>query len=109
VSERTRKLNEAIETTHDCKAVHVGTEIVEEFFRNSVVWNGAVEIFDLEGYPKAKRCYAWSYPLTNDPEYVTVLEIPPVDSAESAVRVGHCEGPTALKDALQALTAFFTP
>jgi hypothetical protein len=109
VSERIRKLNEAIETTHDCKAVHVGTEIVEEFFRDSIAWNGLVEIFDLKGHPKAKRCYAWSYPVTNDPEYVTVLEIPPVNSAESAVRVGRCEGPTTLKSALRVLTAFFTP
>jgi hypothetical protein len=106
VSERIRKLNEAIETTHDCKAVHVGTEIVEEFFRNSVAWNGAVEIFDLAGHPKAKRCYAWRYPVTDDTQCVTVLEIPPVDSAESAVRMGHCQWPRALKNALRALTAF---
>jgi len=109
VSERIRKLGEAIETTHECNAVHVGTEIVVEFFRDSVAWNGLVEIFDLKGHPKAKRCYAWSYPVTDDTQCVTVLEIAPIDSAESAVRVGHCEGPTALKNALRALTAFFTP
>lgn len=107
MSERIRKLNEAIETTHECKAVHAGTEIVIEFFRESIAWNGLVEIFDLEGHPKAKRCYAWSYPGTNDTQYVIVLEIPPVDSAESAARVGHCKWPTALKNAFFALTAFY--
>jgi hypothetical protein len=86
--------------------VHVGTEIVVEFFRDSVAWNGLVEIFDLKGHPKAKRCYAWSYPVTNDTRYVTVLEVPPVDSAESAVRVGHCGWLTALKNALRALSPF---
>jgi hypothetical protein len=92
VSPRIRKLIESIETTHKCKAVHVGTEIVVEFFRDSVAWNGIVEIFDLEGNRKAKRCYAWSYPVTNDTQYVTVLEIPPVNSAESAVRMAIASG-----------------
>jgi hypothetical protein len=67
--------------------VHVGTEIVVEFFRDGVAWNGLVEIFDLKGHPKAKRCYAWSYPVTDDTQCVTVLKTRPVDSAESAVRV----------------------
>jgi hypothetical protein len=92
MSPRVRKLRGAIETTHKCKAVHVGTEIVVEFFRDSVAWNGIVEIFGLEGHPKAKRCYAWSYPVTNDTQYVTVLEIPPVNSAESAVRMAIASG-----------------
>jgi hypothetical protein len=109
MSQRLRTLNEAIERTHECKALHAGTEIVMECFRDSVAWNGLVEVFDLKGHPKAKRCYAWSYsyPATNaPPQYVIVLEIPPVDSAESAARVGHCEWPTAFKNALRALTGF---
>jgi hypothetical protein len=32
-------------------------------------------------------CYAWSFLENGKPEYTTVLEIPPVDSAESAVKV----------------------
>ena len=106
MSERIKKLNEAIEARLDCQAVHTGTEIVTEFFRDSITWNGAVEIFDLKGHPKAKRCYAWSYPVTNDTQYVIVPEIVPVDSAESAARMGHGRWPTALKNALRALTAF---
>jgi hypothetical protein len=45
-----------------------------------------LEVFDLTGHPKAKRCYAWSY---GEPEeIITILELPPVDSPESAVKVG---------------------
>ncbi len=104
MTECIRKLSEAIETTHECNAVHVGTEIVVEFFRDGVAWNGLVEIFDLKDHPKAKRCYAWSYPVTDDTQCVTVLKTRPVDSAESAVRVGHCQWPKALKNALHTLT-----
>jgi hypothetical protein len=42
---------------------------------------------DIEGHPKAKRCYAWSFLENGQPQYTTVLEIPPVDSPESAVKV----------------------
>jgi hypothetical protein len=65
VTERIAKLKEAVETMHRCKAVHVGSEPVIELFQGQVAWDGVVEIFDLNGHPKAKRCYAWSY-LEND-------------------------------------------
>ena len=48
------------------------------------------EIFDLTGHPKAKRCYAWldaSGPHNEFMRFVAVLEIPPVDSAVTAVRL----------------------
>jgi hypothetical protein len=41
----------------------------------------------LATHPKAKRCYTWSYVEHGEPQYVTVLEIPPVDSAETAVKI----------------------
>jgi hypothetical protein len=38
------------------------------------------------GHPKAKRCYGWSY---DEPEqFITILELPPVTDANSAVKVG---------------------
>jgi len=63
---------------------------VHEVFRGETVWQGDVEVFDLTGHPKAKRCYAWSH-LDGAKDYrerfVAVLEIPPVDSAKRAVQV----------------------
>jgi hypothetical protein len=56
-------------------------------FRGEVAWDGIVETFDIEGHSKAKRCYAWSFLENGEPQYTTVLEIPPVDSPQSAVKV----------------------
>ena len=63
---------------------------IHEVFRGQTVWQGKVEVFDLTGHPKAKRAYGWSHlDGKNDEEerFVTVLEIPPVESALTAVRV----------------------
>jgi hypothetical protein len=38
------------------------------------------------GHPKAKRCYGWSY--GNPEEFITIVGLRPVDSAQSAVNVG---------------------
>jgi hypothetical protein len=44
----------------------------------------AIEVFDLFGHQKAKRCYGWSF---GEPEeLIMVLELPPVDSAQTAGR-----------------------
>lgn len=51
---------------------------------------GNVEVFELHGHPKAKRAYAWSHkdgPDDSGERFVTVLEIPPVVSPETAVKV----------------------
>ena len=60
-----------------------------ETFRGKVVWDGQVEVFDLEGHPKAKRCYAWSHQegdKETERRYVAVLGLPPVNSPLDAVR-----------------------
>jgi hypothetical protein len=87
VSPRIAKIKDAIETMHRCTAHHVASEPVIELFNGEVAWDGVVETFELGGHPKAKRCYAWSYMERSDTQYVTVLELPPVDSAETAVKV----------------------
>ena len=48
---------------------------------------GTVEVFDLVGHTKAKRAYAWAYRDGDQNKTVAVLEIPPVDSAQTAVEV----------------------
>jgi len=52
-----------------------------------VAWDGDVEIFDIQGHPKARRCYAWSYEEGGETQHVTLLEILPVNSAETPVKV----------------------
>jgi hypothetical protein len=80
----------AVSQLHDCGAVYVRTVPVSEVFQGQTVWQGDVEVFDLHGHPKAKRAYAWSHLDGKNDErtqFVAVLEIPPVDSPESAVKV----------------------
>jgi hypothetical protein len=77
----------AIKATHGCDSRHVESVLVHEIFRGETAWEGIVEIFDLTGHLKAKRCYAWRYREGEEWFYVAVLEIPPVDSAETAVKI----------------------
>ena len=86
MSERIEQLRVAVETMHHCKASHEASTPVLETFRNKKVWEGVVESFALTGHPKAKRCYAWSYQDRGETQYVTALEIPPVESPITAVR-----------------------
>jgi hypothetical protein len=59
---------------------------VHEVFNGKTLWQGNVEVFELTGHPKAKRCYGWTH---GDPEqFMTILKLPPVTDAQSAVKVG---------------------
>jgi hypothetical protein len=86
VSERIEQLRLAGETMRYCTARHEASTPIRDTFRNQVVWEGVVESFALNGHPKAKRCYAWSFQDNCETQYVTALEIPPVESPITAVR-----------------------
>jgi hypothetical protein len=80
------RLQMVIQQLHKCGAVWIESVPVHEVFRGETLWQGNVEVFILSGHPKAKRCYGWSY---GEPEqFITILELPPVDSAQAAVKVG---------------------
>ena len=60
-----------------------------EEFQGETVWQGEVEVFDIRGHPKAKRAYAWAHATGENDKarrYVAVLELPPVDSPQTAVK-----------------------
>jgi hypothetical protein len=81
-------IRKAIKAMHGCDSRHVESVPVHEVFEGQTAWQGTVEIFDLIDHAKAKRAYAWQYQDGPDEiKTVAVLEIPPVDSAEGAVRV----------------------
>lgn len=80
----------AVSQLHNCGATHAKTVPVHEVFQGKTVWQGDVEVFDLHGHAKAARAYAWSHLDGQHDErtrFVAVLEIPPVESAETAVRL----------------------
>ena len=72
---------------HGCESLHVESVPVKEVFEGQTAWEGTVEVFDLVGYEKARRAYAWSYRDGDHNKTVAVLAIPPVDSPQSAVKV----------------------
>ena len=74
----------------NCGAAWRESVPVHEIFRGKTIWRGEVEVFDLMGHPKAKRAYGWSQPENADgsgERFVAVLEIPPVDSPKTAVKM----------------------
>ena len=81
------ELKNAIRTMHGCDSRHVESVAVVERFEGKIAWQGTVEVFDLIAHPKAKRAYAWTYRDEDHVRSVAVLEIPPLDSAKSAVKV----------------------
>ena len=75
------RLQVAVQQLHNCGATWRESVHVREVFRGETLLDGEIEVFDLTGHPKARRCYGWSHPdgLDNKTErFVTVLEIPPV-------------------------------
>lgn len=75
---------------HGCQATHVDTVPVHERFQGKTVWQGEVEVFDIQGHPRARRCYGWSHREGKNDQgerFVAVLELPPISSAQTAVRV----------------------
>lgn len=83
------ELRDVIHELHGGKATHIVSVPVKDVFRGETVWDGIVEVFDLEGHPQANRVYAWIHD-TGDPskpfKHVAVLHIPPVVSPLTAVR-----------------------
>jgi hypothetical protein len=73
---------------HGCDATYVETVPVVEQFQGETIFQGDVEVFDITGHPKATRGYGWGYVATDSGgrRYFTVLELPPVDSPQSAVK-----------------------
>jgi hypothetical protein len=85
------ELQDAIRDLHGSESSHVSTINVLETFQGQTVWQGDVELFALHSHPKAERCYAWAHETDKGKRYVVVLELPPVDSAQKAVRAAIVE------------------
>ena len=83
------RLKMVVEQLHNCSARYLMTVPIHEKFQGKTVWKGEVEVFELTGHPKAKRAYGWSHldkPDDSAERFVTVLELPPVESALTAVK-----------------------
>jgi hypothetical protein len=76
----------AIKHTYHCATRYLGSRQVAETLPGETTWKGIVDIFALLGHPKAQRCYAWQWPQGGKTTTIVVLEIPPVTSAQTAVK-----------------------
>lgn len=83
-------LLDAIHHLHGVEARHVETVHVHEKTPDGreTVWEGAVEVFALNGHPSgATRCYAWSEPTPKGARrFFAALHVGAVDSAARAVQ-----------------------
>ncbi|MBL1257881.1 hypothetical protein [Methylocystis sp. Sn-Cys] len=78
----------AVESQHGGIATHVESVPVKETFQGQTVWEGVVEVFDLEGCPNATRAYAWSSPIEGSDKrrFYAVLHLGGIRSPQDAVR-----------------------
>jgi hypothetical protein len=80
------KLKLAVEHEHACAATFLHTVWVKEQFEGTTVWEGSVTVFEMSTQlTHAKRCYEWVG--KGAEQFVSVLELPPTDSAQRAVRL----------------------
>jgi hypothetical protein len=80
-----QKLKTKIEKVQLCAAVFERTELVTEKLNGETIWECEVEVFWITSpTTKAKRCYGWE--LDDTGEFLTMLQLPPIDSAQAAIQ-----------------------
>lgn len=83
---RIPRLKHAVERNHRCRARHAGSRIIVEPCTDGSVWRGRIEVFELIGHEQTDRCYAWIEERGSRSVCFTRAKIPPVRSAQTAVR-----------------------
>jgi hypothetical protein len=83
-----KALEKAIFDLHGCKSTWVASVPIKEVFEGKTVWEGVVQIFDLQDHPTASRCYALSYGLDDSKKrrFFAVLHQEPINSPQKAVK-----------------------
>lgn len=99
-SDYIKRLQRAIKDRHNFESVHVESMHVRVAFKDQTVWDGVVEIFEVQGDSRAKRCYAWGAfggklgeKGPEKEEFYAVPELLPVTTAEEAVRTAISSDP----------------
>jgi len=94
-------IRQAIRRDHKCVALHARTVTIKDILAGAP-WEGNVEIYDLVGHARARRCYAWGVLEERESEtwdITTVLELPPVSSPADAVTMALAEENAKISDA----------
>ncbi len=80
-------IQDAIKKGYGLEATHIKTISVNFKHDGESIWDGEVEVFEIKGHAEAKQAYGWGFKKDDGAiEFVTVLEKPPVDGPETAVK-----------------------
>ena len=86
MNELLEKITRAVERAVEGPVRHRESVPIVETFRGQTVWEGIVEVFDVETPPPAVA-YGWTFQSDQGAKYVAVKGQPPADSPLAAVRV----------------------
>jgi hypothetical protein len=92
-------LKKVVERSYRCSARECGTIQIHDRLCGELLWEGLVHEFELDGCPGgAKLAFAWVAAANPDdtPIAYTALAIPPVETADAAVRAVMLESSTVL-------------
>ncbi len=79
-------ITRAVEATVEGAVKHRESVQIVETYRGQTVWQGMVEVFDVDTPPPAVA-YGWAVESDSGAQYVAVKGEPPADSPMAAVRV----------------------
>ena len=80
-------IQDAIKKGYGFDVVHIKTVPVHLKHEGETIWEGEVEVFTPNpASQKPKAIYCWGFKKKGKIEFVTMLEQPPVDSPENAVK-----------------------
>ena len=84
---RIAAIKAGIEKTYRCIAEHVSSVPAKDLLHGNAHADGFVETFNLKGFAGARRCHAWSFIENSEPQYVTIMEMPPVNFRKTALQL----------------------
>lgn len=92
MNEYLQNLKEAITAMHGCDCSHVSTHKVIETMNGNLIWSGDVESFNLHNHTTATQAFAWAWEQDSEPNYIAVLNIPPINDPLDAVKAVIASG-----------------
>ncbi len=85
-------LHGAVRAMHQCGCVDSGTSRVIEYWEGRKVIEGDIETFSLSGHPVASEAFARGFDVGEQPKYLAMLKVPPINDPADAVRAAIVSG-----------------
>jgi hypothetical protein len=80
---------------HGVQSMHIDSVRVTQILDDDTVWDGIIEVFEMNGHPKAPIVYAWAQNTSKPGKskmFFAVLHLDQVDSPEAAVKTAYASG-----------------